>query len=131
MADEPFTHLTSRTERGVLVLRLGLAELHGDTPTEALLAELCRAVEGVEAPRVVLDCEQVTFITSMGIGALLRFRKEIRDRGGKLLLCCLSTHVAEVLYATKLAAIDSIIGLPFPVTSDVARAIDVLARPPA
>src|SRR5687767_14870189 len=120
MADEPFTHLTCRTERGVLVLRAGLAELHGDAPTEALLAELCRAVGGVEAPRVVLDCEQISFITSMGIGALLRFRKEVRDRGGKLLLCSLSTHVAEVLYATKLAAVDSITGLPFPVTSDVA-----------
>jgi anti-anti-sigma factor len=131
MADEPFTHVTCRTEQGVLVLRVGLPELHGDAPTEALLAELCRAVDSVEAPRVVLDCQDVTFITSMGIGALLRFRKVVRDRGGKLLLCSLSPHVSEVLYTTKLAAVDSITGLPFPVTSDAARAVEVLARPPA
>jgi anti-anti-sigma factor len=131
MADEGYSHLTCRTDRGVLVLEVGLNELHGDEATEALSADLSRAVAGVEAPRVVLDFRRVTFITSMGIGALLGFRKLVKDRGGKLLLCSLSPHVAEVLYATKLAAADSSTAIPFPVTSDAPAAVDLLARSPA
>lgn len=127
MTDPAFTHLTARTDRGVLVLTIALRELHGDLPTEALLADLIRATGAGPAPRVALDCSKVDVLTSMGITALLRFRRALAERGGRLALCAVTPHVADVLGVTKLASPGSSGAIPFPVVTDAAAAVELLA----
>jgi anti-anti-sigma factor len=131
VSDQPTTLLTDRTERGVRVLRVGLPELHGDAATEALVAEMVRAVDGVSAPRVALDCGAVGFITSMGIASLLRFWQMVRARGGKTALCGLSRHVSLVLTAARLTHADPANEHPFLTAPDTAAAVGLLAEPSA
>jgi anti-anti-sigma factor len=127
MTDVAFTHLTARTDRGVLVLTITLAEMHGDLKTEALLADLARAIGDATSPRVVLDCGNVGVLTSMGITALLRFRRALAEKGGRMVLACVTPPVAEVLGVTKLATPGSSGAIPFPVVSDVEAGVRALA----
>jgi anti-anti-sigma factor len=127
MPDVAFSHLTARTDRGVLVLTITLAELHGDLATEALLNDLARAIGDTQSPRVVLDCGKVQVLTSMGITALLRFRRTLGERSGRMVLCNVTPHVADVLGVTKLASPGSSGAIPFPVVSDVEAGVRALA----
>jgi anti-anti-sigma factor len=127
MSDREFRHLATRTDRGVLVVRVTLPELHGDAVTEALAGELVRSVEGMEAPRVVLDCGAVTYLTSLGIAAFLRFWQLVRARGGKVCVCGVTPHVLEVLTATKLVQEDAASCQPFVHRPDVVSAVALLA----
>ena len=126
MKDLAFSHLTARTDRGVLVLTITLPELHGDLATEALLSDMVRATGDAPSPRVVLDCGKVEVLTSMGITALLRFRRSLSERSGRMVLCSVTPHVADVLGVTKLATPGSSGAIPFPVVSDVESAVKAL-----
>ena len=55
-------------------------------------------------PRVVVDMSGLTFIDSMGLGALISGLKRARAHGGDLRLVGPSDHVAEVLAITRLDA---------------------------
>ena len=129
MSEQAYRHLTERADRGVKVLRVGPAELHGDDTTESLLAELTRAVDGIPAPRVVLDCSAVGFITSMGIAALLRFWQLVRARGGRMALCGTTRHVTQVLTAAKLTHTDPANEHPFLTAPDTPAAVGLLVGP--
>jgi anti-anti-sigma factor len=126
MTDLAFSHLTARADRGVLVLTITLPELHGDLATEALLSDLARAIGDTQSPRVVLDCGKVEVLTSMGITALLRFRRSLGERSGRMVLCNLTPHVADVLGVTKLASPASSGAIPFPVVGDVESGVKAL-----
>jgi anti-sigma B factor antagonist len=53
-------------------------------------------------PRVVVDLQGVTFIDSMGLGALISGLKRARAHDGDLRLAGPSDHVAKVLAITRL-----------------------------
>src|SRR5262249_38653526 len=104
MPEAQYRHLTSRTESGILILTVTERALDADELTPALVEELRQALAAVEGtPRFVLDLQQVKFLASMGISALLNFRRQVRQRGGRPLLCSLDPLVADVLFTTKLA----------------------------
>jgi len=46
---------------------------------------------------LVVDLSQVTYLSSTGLRALLVAAKELRDRGGNVLLCCAQPNVTRVL----------------------------------
>lgn len=58
--------------------------------------------------RVVLDLEQVTFLSSSGLRTLLLLMKELRHQGGDLRLCNLQPRVAEVFAMTGFNRVFSI-----------------------
>jgi anti-anti-sigma factor len=126
MSDVAFAHLTARTDRGVLVLTVTLPELHGDLATEALFNDLVRAIGDAPAPKVALDCARVNVLTSMGITTLLRFRRTLSDRGGRMMICSVTPHVADVINVTKLASPGASGAIPFPMVRDVEAAVAVL-----
>lgn len=53
---------------------------------ESMVERIGGAVESVDQPQVLIDCEQVEFVNSAGIGALLKTIKLIEQRGGRLAL---------------------------------------------
>jgi anti-anti-sigma factor len=118
------------TERGVAVLRLVLPELHGDEASEGLCKELCDAVADLSVPNAVLDCRDVTFVTSLGIAALLRFRNRCKKAGGRVVLSGLGPLVKEVFETTKVGSTDPEVDAPFLITADVPSAVAWLAPPP-
>ena len=64
---------------------------------------------------VVLDLSQVPYVSSMGIGSLLRFRNEIATAGGKVVVCALQKNVADTF---RLANLERV--LPVHATVDAA-----------
>lgn len=87
-------------EADAIVVRL-VGELTVDH-TEELERHLRGAA--AEAPsRVVLDASELTFICSSALGALLEFRKALRDRDATLRLSGAPPQIAEVFRRTRLA----------------------------
>ena len=123
MAQPPFKHLKSRVEQGVLVLTVAAAEIHSEGVTEDLRLELLAAIGGQQNPKVVLDLQPVKLISTTCLRALLSFRRHLREKGGQLLLCNLSTQVAEVLFTTRMVSVTSSANIPFAMAPDIATAV--------
>lgn len=51
---------------------------------------------------LVLDCSQVEFLSSLGLGSLIRLDRQLRPSGGRLRLCGLNPHLREVFAITRL-----------------------------
>jgi anti-sigma B factor antagonist len=57
---------------------------------------------GLTAGRLELDFGNVAYLNSAALGLLLRLRKALHARGGRLTLCHLAPQVYEVFEVTKL-----------------------------
>ena len=57
---------------------------------------------GVEFPNVVLDCSQVTFIDSMGLGLMIGSFRRCKEAGGAFLLASPSPAVLHILSVMRL-----------------------------
>ena len=123
MAQPSFQHLKSQVQNGILVLTITPAEIHSEGMTEDLRLELLGAVGSQDNPKVVLDFHPVKLISTTCLRALLSFRRHLRDKGGQLLLCNLSTQVAEVLFTARLVSPTSSALIPFSMAPDVATAV--------
>jgi anti-anti-sigma factor len=123
MAQPSFQHLKSQVQQGILVLTVTDPEIHSEGVTEDLRLELLKAIADLENPRVVLDLQSVELISTTFLRALLSFRRHVRDKGGQLLLCNLSSQVAEVLLTTRMIGPSSSALIPFAVAPDVVSAV--------
>lgn len=66
-----------------------------------VLAELEAAIDG-GCRRVAVDCSHLAYITSLGIGALVRLHQRLSRHGGRLKLACVDPRVLEVLRLSEL-----------------------------
>ena len=87
--------LTISTADGVAVASLRQAEVH-EMDAQRLLEELVALADRSDPAEVVLDLAGVTFLTSSGIGAVIRGGQRCHQRGGNLVLCNLSKGVTAV-----------------------------------
>ena len=58
-----------------------------------------RAIEdaiGEGRTRIVVDCEQLTYISSAGLGVFMSFVEELREQGGDIKICSLQPKVEGV-----------------------------------
>jgi stage II sporulation protein AA (anti-sigma F factor antagonist) len=80
----------------------GQGVLLDETATQALGEELVPLVEQRRPRTLLLDFENVAFLSSTTLGLLLVLRKALLARGGRLVLCHLAPQVYEVFEATRL-----------------------------
>jgi len=73
-----------------------------ETNTGVVGEPLLALVGGLKAGRLELDFGNVTYLNSTALGLLLRLRKALHARGGRLTLCHLAPQVYEVFEVTKL-----------------------------
>jgi anti-anti-sigma factor len=78
--------------------RVMLDEENAAAAGEHLLA----FAEGLQAGRLLLDFGNVAYLSSTALGLLLRLRKALHARGGRLTLCNLAPQVYEVFEVTRL-----------------------------
>jgi anti-anti-sigma factor len=124
MPDVCYRYLASHREGDeVLVLTLTLPELRGETLCAALRQELLTTIAGERAPRVVLDLGEVDFVASLGLAALLNFRRQLRRQGGRLRLCHPSPFLLDLLHATGLTGFDPSRRYPFVVAPNLTTAL--------
>lgn len=77
------------------------------TNAESFKATVTRLLDG-QIARLIVDLEQVTFLDSAGIGALVAAMKRTRARGGDIALCALPAPVAMTL---RLVHMDKALGI--------------------
>lgn len=69
-----------------------------DAHTFATLQDELSGVSSEEpAPRVVLDCADLEYVSSAGLGVLKKMTREFRDREGDLRLAALPPKIASVM----------------------------------
>lgn len=83
---------------GTVVHLAGMADYAGLPQLNAVLDGLA----AVEPDVVVLDLERLEFIGSGAIGALVEFRKQVRARGGRVLVAAASQYVGECFRLSRL-----------------------------
>jgi anti-sigma B factor antagonist len=81
-----------------------LISLSGDLDTKScdyLSSVLVERVEG-GCNKLVLDCHRLDYITSLGLGMLLRVHAKLRKQGGDVALARVHGPVAEVFHVVRL-----------------------------
>ncbi len=86
----------------VVVLSLDEAQVNSDAIAEALRDELLSLYQHVGAVHAVLDFRTVQYLSSAGFRPLLSLSRQVRERGGRLVLCNLQPQVEEVFAVTHL-----------------------------
>jgi len=70
--------------------------------------QLFQIVAEAELPKVVLDFTNVAHMSSSALGVLITLHKRIRERSGKLALCCIQPAIKEIFEITRLNEIFTI-----------------------
>ncbi len=113
----------------VLVLRINESQVMGDTVADAVRDEFLSLYQQTGAIHVVIDMEQVAYLSSAGIRPLLALNKEVREREGRLVLCNLKSDVEGVFVATRLISTSRVVAATFEKHADVPSAIASLYQP--
>ena len=58
--------------------------------------------------RLILDLCDLEFISSAGMRLILLLSKEVRQKGGQIVLCCLNHMVREVIGSVQLPIAESV-----------------------
>jgi anti-sigma B factor antagonist len=53
--------------------------------------------------KIIVDCEKLAYVSSYGLGVLIRLHKRLTMRGGDVKICNVHGIVPQVLEATRLA----------------------------
>ncbi len=85
-----------------------------------LQRELDAVATGAGAPRVVLDCSSLDYVSSAGLGVLKKMTRQFRDREGDIRLAALTPKIKNVI---SLLGFDQVIQ----VHGDPASAVDSYA----
>ena len=111
--DKQINVVAEQTPKGLVAKIIGEANVHQVDELDRQL----RVLTALGPKVVVLDLSSMSYISSMGIGSLLRFRNEIAQAGGTVVVASLQKQVAE---SFKLANIDRV--LPVHASVDAALA---------
>ena len=86
----------------VVVLSIREPLLNDDAIAEDLRDELLALYLKVGAVNAVLDFQAVTHMSSAGFRPLLSLNRQVRERGGRLVLCNMRPEVEEIFTVTRL-----------------------------
>lgn len=131
--DPVISHLEPSVQNGVLVLTLTTSEVRGDETADAITQQaLLAAADHPTARKVVVNLGGVRFLSSAGLRPLLRLHKEVKNEGGRVVVCEMQPAVREVLHATRLVTSTGHTQAPFEEQTTLDEAIASLNdNPPA
>nr|WP_221380487.1 STAS domain-containing protein [Actinoplanes polyasparticus] len=95
--------LSARAGRACTVVSVG-GELDMDTAAE--LHDFLQEVADTGAVQVVLDCAELSFMDSSGLGIFLVWFKELQGRGGRL---CVAAVQDTVAYVLRVSAVEQVL----------------------
>jgi len=73
-----------------------------DAENTAAFEAQCEACISEGFTSIVLDLGNLTYASSMGLGAIVRVAKQSRDAGGEVRICCLTGLVRQLFEITRL-----------------------------
>jgi anti-anti-sigma factor len=129
MSERRFQHVITP----LVVIRIKEAQVMGDTLAEALRDEFLMVYLPSGATSVVVDFQAVNYLSSAGFRPLLSLNRQVRERGGRLVLCNLSKEVEEIFAVTRLISSSRSHPATFEVQKDVPAAVASLCsgHPPS
>jgi anti-sigma B factor antagonist len=95
-------YITVRTEGDVKVVAFKLHRITEEDNIEQLGHELFSLVDQQGCRKLVVDLQDVEYITSSVIGKLISLHRKLHRAGGALVLCNLSAKLDEVLRTSRL-----------------------------
>ena len=131
MAEAQYRLFRVNPEGDVLVLTLTEQQVEGDAIAQALQRELLAAVTAADARKVVVDFQNVHYISSVAFSPLLALRRHLNGQKGRLVVCGLNPMVGDIFYTTKMVSPTGTFAAPFEMQPDVPAAVAVLKTPPA
>ncbi|MHA7813013.1 MAG: STAS domain-containing protein [Phycisphaerales bacterium] len=91
---------TEFADNGAIV-RVTVTKLH-EHESALVIQEMKAYLDSSERNLIVADFEQVQFISSAGLGAMVTMNTELAKRGGRLVMINLSDDAMQVIKLTKL-----------------------------
>lgn len=131
MAETQFRYLDARKEQDVLVLTITEPQLQTDALVDDLRQELLSAVGQDKGQKVVLNFQNVKYLSSAGFRPLLGLRRKMQELGGRMVLCCLDSEVANVFRITRMISTSGSSAAVFEVKEDLPAAVRHLSPAPA
>ncbi|WP_165226734.1 STAS domain-containing protein [Aquisphaera insulae] len=117
------TTFTAREAGDALVLHFDSSAGLNDFRSSSLRDSIYAVVQQRETPLIVLDLDQIDYLSSSGVAILVGLKRRIDTRGGKLALFNVQPVVSDLLKVMKLDRY-------FPITEDEASAIAALRPVP-
>ena len=118
MTRPPEPAVQSSLENGVLVLTILWSQIEGEDAARALGREIQEALARTGATAVVVDLRHTRFLSSAAFWPLLNLRRQLQQKGGRLLICGLSGAVEDVFCTTRMVSAGGALDAPFQVVSD-------------
>ena len=104
------------TQGDVGILTIEQARLLDDSSLHGVQKQLLELLDSIEEKKIVVDFRLVDFVSSAGLGMLIRIKKRCTDDGKALRICSLEPTVAETIHITGLDQL-------FQINEDAAQAI--------
>ncbi len=123
--DRPY--LECSIDRGVLVLTIRRTQIEGEDVAGAMKEEMLSAVTGFGVFNVVLDLKNTRYVSSIAFWPLLALRRQLAERGGRLLICGLNGAVRDIFTTTKMVSSSGALNAPFEMAADLESAVTQLA----
>lgn len=73
-----------------------------DAESAAVFETQCESYIAEGFSKVVMDLSELTYVSSMGLGAIVKIAKHLRDQGGEVRICCLTGLVRQLFEITRL-----------------------------
>jgi anti-sigma B factor antagonist len=102
-----------------IVIKLMTAQLLEDAEIASLEQSLLQLIKVVNVLNIVLNFENVGFLSSAVLRVLIKMNTAIGERKGQLRLCCIDPKILEVFKITRLNKV-------FDIRKDVDEAVDSL-----
>jgi anti-anti-sigma factor len=123
MSEPPVHLLKINVREGVLVLTISEPRLDSDKLSDKVRQELLAIVTASGNRKVVIDLQNVEYLSSAAFRPLLSLRRKLQETGGQMVLCQLTANVRKVFEDLKLISINQSFPATFDVQPDVRSAI--------
>ena len=99
---EPSSLFSSRVLNGVHVIKFSRPDVLDAYYIQRFGDQIYHHIKKLEAPRVVVDLDNVHHLSSAAIGMLIALRKIIEQRAGKICIANVSSDLWEIFKLTNL-----------------------------
>ena len=97
--------VTTEAVDGVLVLSFRRGRIREEREILRILSELGEFIEANEGSQVLINMENVEYLSSAGLGTLVGLLKKSRSANGSLKLCGLQSSILELFEVMRLTKI--------------------------
>jgi anti-sigma B factor antagonist len=111
--------ITSKNYGNCIVITLMTPQLLEDAEIASLEQSLMQTIKQANVVNIVLNFENVNFLSSAVLRVLIKINTAISERHGQLRLCCIDSKIFEVFKITRLNKV-------FDIREDIDAAVESL-----